>query len=123
MVLSPLTGIAAGTVSGKVAARKEAKGEKESKLNRHAGWIAPLVVQAPGLIAEAAASRKGIKMMRGSGASKKMINQAKKSLTGAWGTYGAQGVMNAGVGELSRNIAYNKEKKKINKENEKKKKD
>lgn len=111
-VFSPMTGVVAGRVSGKRAAKAEAEGKKESKLNRHAAWAAPLAVQGAGLVAEAAASRKGLKMMKSAGASKKMISQAKKDLGAAWVTYGSRGVMNAGIGELSRAKAYNREKKK-----------
>ena len=121
MGLSPLSGIASGAISGTRAAKKEAKGEKESKLNRHMAWALPVMVAAPGLVAEGMASRKGIRMLKESGASKKIINNAKKSLAGAWGTYGALTAANAGVGELSRGIAYKCTKKKL--ERNKKKED
>lgn len=121
MGLSPLSGIASGTISGIRAAKKEAKGEKESKLNRHMAWALPVMVAAPGLVAEGMASRKGIKMLKESGASKKIINKAKKSLAGAWGTYGSLTAANAGVGELSRGMAYKHTKKRL--ERNKKKED
>ena len=116
LVFAPAAGYAAGRASGKRAAKAEIEGKKESKLNRHLSWAAPLAVQGSGLIAEAAASRKGIKMMKASGASKEMIRKAKKNLGAAWATYGASAAMNAGVGELSRAHYYNKEMKKKKRE-------
>lgn len=116
LVLSPAVGIAAGIHSGKKAAKLEAEGKKESKLNRHLGWVAPLAVSAAPLAAEALASRKGLKLMKSSGASKKLLKTAKKELTSAWGTYGSLAAVNAGTGEISRGLSYNHNKKKLEKQ-------
>lgn len=45
---------------------------------------------APVLIAEAAASRKGLKMMKKAGASKELLKSARKDLGNAWLTYAGQ---------------------------------
>lgn len=116
LALSPAAGIAAGIHSGKKAAKLEASGKKESKLNRHLGWVAPLAVSAAPLAAEALASRKGLKLMKSSGASKKLLRTAKKELTSAWGTYGALAATNTGIGEASRGLSYRYQKKKLEKQ-------
>ena len=118
VVLSPAAGIIAGIHSGKKRAEKEAKGEKESKFNRHKSWAIPLAVQAPALLAEGMASKHGYKLLKKSGAGKEGLKKAKKELANALGTYMGLAGMNAGIGEVSRGISYKKYKKK----NEKKKK-
>ena len=64
------------------------------------------------LVSEAAASRKGIKLLKQNGASKKVIKDAKTNLSGAFGTYATQVAANAGVGQIAKGMAYKREKKK-----------
>lgn len=107
-----LAGIASGIYSGKAKAKREKEGKKEGKISKHSGWAVPVALSAPMLVSEAAASRKGIKLLKQSGASKKVIKDAKKNLSGAFGTYATQVAANAGVGQIAKGIAYKREKKK-----------
>lgn len=113
MLLQPAAAISAGVVSGKRAAKLEAEGKKQSKLERHAGWAVPTALSVPVLVSEGLASRKGLKFLKNSGASKELRKAAKKELTGAWGTYAGLSATSAGIGELSRGLAYKKAKRKI----------
>lgn len=120
MAVSPVSAHFAGKASGKSKARKEENEEKESKLGKAAPIATPLLVSTPGLVSEAAASRKGMKMLRKAGASKEMLKKSNKTLGHAFGTYAALNAANAGVGLLSKNRAYKREKRKIEEEKEKK---
>lgn len=122
-VLAPVSGIIAGTRSGKKAAEKEAAGEKESKLSRHSAWGTSLAIQTPGLVSEAAASKYGYNVLKKAGASKKYLKGSKKNLATAFGTYATIAAANAGLGELARGRAYKKRKKELEKEKNKKKDD
>lgn len=107
-----MAGIVSGYMSGANAAKKEAKGEKESKLSRHSSWATPVAMSAPMLVAEAAASYKGKKLLRNAGASKQLRRQATKDLTSAWGTYATGTLANAGIAEAARGIGYSVNRKK-----------
>lgn len=115
LVAAPVAGIAAGIRSGRKKAEKEAEGKEESKLNRHSAWAAPLAVQTPGLVSEAAASKYGYNLLKKAGASKKYLKHTKGKLLGAFGTYATIAAANAGTGELARGIAYRMRKKKLEK--------
>ena len=115
-IVAPTSGFVAGKIAGKNKARREERGEKESKVNKAAPIVTPILVSAPGLVAEAAASRHGIKSLKRHGASKGLIKESKKKLATAFGTYATLGAMNSGIGELSKHRAYKKEKKKIERE-------
>lgn len=119
MAISPVAAHFAGKASGKSKARKEEAGEKENKVGKAAPIAAPLLVSTPGLVSEAAASRKGLKMLKESGASKEMMKKSNKALGHAFGTYAALNAANVGVGLLSKSKAYKKEKARIEKEKKK----
>lgn len=115
IVVPVASGIAAGKIAGKRKAEKEAKGEKESFVNKHAAWAAPLAATAPMLISEAAASRHGIKSLKAAGASKKYLKEAKKNLATAYGTYATKAVAGSALGQAVKESTYRKEKKKLKK--------
>lgn len=118
-IVTPIaTGITAGTIAGKRKARKEAKGEKESVVNKHAGWAVPIIATAPMLISEAAASRHGIKSLKAAGASKKYLRESRKNLATAFGTYATKSAMGAGIGQAVKEGAYRREKRRIEKRKE-----
>lgn len=123
LVAAPVAGIAAGIRSGRKKANLEAEGKEESKLNRHSAWAAPLVVQTPGLVSEAAASKYGYNLLKKAGASKKYLKHTRGKLLGAFGTYAAMAAGNAGTGELARGIAYKARKKKLKEKKENKEED
>lgn len=110
------SGIVAGHIAGKNKARKEKAGEKESFVNKHAGWAIPVLASAPMLVAEASASKYGIKSLKSAGASKKYLKSAKKRLGTAFGTYATRPIVGAAVGQAVKEAAYIKEKKKLDKE-------
>lgn len=112
-VYQPASAVALGTASGVRAALLEAEGKKQSKLERHAAWAVPATMAAPILLAEGLASRKGSKFLRESGASKELMNTARKELIGCWGAHAGTAMYNAGLGELSRDISYYLTKKKL----------
>ena len=114
------TGVTAGIITGKRKARKEDKGEKESIVNKHASWVAPIIASSPMLISEAAASRHGIKSLKEAGASKEYIKGARKSLGTAFGIYATKALAGAGIGAATKHAAYRKEKRKLKKKNLKK---
>ena len=94
--LSPISNLAGtklgayggGMVSGISSVKENSKGEVEvdkKKLLQHAGIAAAL--QIPLLVAEGAASRKGLQMLKKSGADKKALKEAKSMLGNAYNTY------------------------------------
>lgn len=118
MKVSPATAISVGVASGIHKAKKEAKGEKEGKLSKVAPYLAPTAVVAPGLVSEVMASHKGMKFLKKAGASKKDLSASRGNLATAALTYGTLTAMNAGIGGISKHIAYKKAKKKLNKNKE-----
>ena len=118
---APITASIAGKITGKRKARKEEEGEKESAINKHAAWVAPIVTTSPMLVSEIAASRHGIKSLKESGASKNYIKNSRKNLGKAFGTYATKTLMGVGMGVASKEAAYRREKKKLRKNREKKK--
>lgn len=113
---SPLAAVSAGVTSGVVKAKKEEKGKKEGKLNKVVPYLAPTAVAAPGLVSEVAASHKGLKMLKEAGATKKDLRAARKNLAGAALTYGTLAAVNAGLGGISKHVAYKTAKKEEGKE-------
>lgn len=109
-VISAANGFASGVKSEK--AKQE--GKKESTWNKVRHVAVPAAMAAPMLVAEAAASRKGLKMMKEAGASKELMKQSKKRLGSAFGTYASMSALN-GVAGVSGRLAgkgYAKRKKK-----------
>jgi len=104
-----LKGVAVGSFvngvhSGVVAKRQAKKGKKESAFNRHKSWAVPTAVMAPVVVAEAAASRKGYKLLKNAGASKEYLKQARRSLLKAGGTYAGMAAIPVGAGEVGRAV-------------------
>ena len=80
--------LGAGIRHGVKAAKKEEEGDKKgAKKELRKGLIRSSLLAAPELVAEAAATRKGMKYLREAGASKETMRNARKTLGGAWGTY------------------------------------
>lgn len=93
-----------GTISGIANAKKKAEGKELNLWDKTRAVALPALLASPTLISEAAASRKGIKMLKEAGASKELINQSKKKLRHAFGTYASQAsipIMAGGVGEYA----------------------
>lgn len=100
-----LIGAGVGFKSGLKKAKLESVGEKESKFNKIQG-LAPAIIATPMLVAEGAASRKGLQLLKNAGASEKALKSAKKNLTDAWKSYGSSVLASTGISEGSRGVGY-----------------
>ena len=90
--ISPLGSAGAfalGARGGYKTEKKRSEGRKTSLWEKAAPVAIPVAAVSPLLIAEGAASLKGLKMMKEAGASKELLKQSKKRLGNAWGTYAA----------------------------------
>ena len=110
-----------GFKSGVKSEKLKQEGKKESKWNKVKSIAVPALAVAPLLAMEGAASLKGLKMMKQAGASKELLNQSKKRLGAAFGTYAGQALKPIVAGEAGRIAGkgyakMNKNKKKKEKE-------
>ena len=85
---TPMASGIIGFKHGIEAERMKKEGKEESTLHRVAPTAASALISAPILISEAAASTRGHRMLRNSGASEELLKEAKRTLGKAWGTYG-----------------------------------
>lgn len=87
--LSPVAGLASGGARGALAARR---GDERDGLGATVGksLIVPGLLAAPQLAYEGLASIKGMRMLRRAGASKPIVDNARKTLGRYWGTYALQ---------------------------------
>ena len=109
-----------GYKSGVKAQKLKAEGKKESAWNKHRAWAVPVAMAAPMLVAEAAASKKGLNLMKSHGANKELLKASKKRLGSAWGTYAGLSASNAAIGEFSRQVGKSKERKRQEKKSKNK---
>ena len=83
-----VAGVGTGFGTGYRAGKKEAEtGEKESVASKLLPGAVVLTPNTPALVSEAAASKRGIKLMKEAGASKNVIKHAKRGYTYSYGTY------------------------------------
>ena len=80
---------ALGARSGYKTEKKRSEGKNVSLWDKTKPFVMPAAIVSPIVIAEGAASLKGLKMMKEAGASKELLKQSKKRLRNAWGTYAA----------------------------------
>ena len=71
------------------------------KVNRQKGRLKPAALVAPVILSEAAAARRGLKMVKAAGASSATMSKARRSLGGALGTYVGEGLVTTAIGEGS----------------------
>lgn len=78
-----------GAVSGYINEKNRQKGKnkKINKFNRYSDYVVPAAMTAGLLVSEAAASKKGLKLMKEAGANKEVMDLGKKRLRSAWNTY------------------------------------
>lgn len=112
-----------GTLSGIANEKKKSEGKKLNLWDKTRSIAVPALAVSPVLVAEGAASLKGLKMMKESGASKELLKQSKKKMGHAWGTYASRAsipVMASGIGEYTgrkaTKISNSKSKKSENEE-------
>ena len=108
-----------GYIEGLEAAKMESEGKKESFGHRIKAAGLPALVAAPMLIAEGAATGKGLKLLKQAGASKRAMKTARKSLGNAYGTYASLAAGNVVAGEGGRLVGKAVGKKRYKKEKEK----
>lgn len=76
-----------GVHSGMVKERNKAKGKKTNAFDKYKSVALPLAITSPVLIAEGAASVKGLRILKGLGANKELLRKAAKQNSIAYGTY------------------------------------
>lgn len=104
-----------GFNNGRKQIKKKEKGEKISIWDKSKSAIVPTLAVSPLLIAEGAASLKGLKMMKNAGASKELLKQSRKRLASAFGTYvgqSAKPVIGGVIGNEAGKIYERKKNKK-----------
>lgn len=112
-----------GISQGYKAAKKEEEGdEKASKKHLRRSVTIPAALAAPALIQEAAASRKGLKYLRESGASEETMKNARRTLGHAFGTYAGAAAMPILTSASGAAIGYGVGKLKSKKKSKKSKK-
>lgn len=115
--------LGAGIVHGIKSAKREEEGDiRKSKKERRKGLIRSAVLVSPMLIREASASRKGMKYLRESGASKDTLKQSRKILGNAFGTYASMALKPIALEAGGTTIGYGAHKL-ISKSKNKKKED
>jgi len=117
-----ILGPTAGIISGVRRANIEDKGLEESKLNKHAAWAVPALLQLPTLAGETAASLNGLKKLEALGAFANEAGKlaAQKNLAAALGTYAGHALAKVGSGLVARGLAYKIQKARLKKKKEKK---
>lgn len=108
---------------GKKAARAEAEGKKTSTWNKVGSAVVPLALSAPVLVSEAAASRRGLQLLKEAGASKEALKASKGQLGHAFNTYLARSASQSVGGLATRQLGKAHELRKIRKKEEKNKED
>ena len=100
-----LAEFANGLDSGLRAERNKSQGKKQSTFNKIKPYILPIALGTPALVREGMASAKGLKLMKESGASKKLINDSRKHLIRAGATYLPTGhLINAAAGDVAGHV-------------------
>lgn len=121
--LDMLSTVGLGIASGINKAKKEIlEGKKETTAEKVVPHIVTGSFLLPTLIAEGAASKRGLKILKQSGASKEIINKAKRDLFRNWGSYAAGIPGNMAVQELTKSIAYKIKKEDLKRDLKKKEK-
>lgn len=87
-----------GFQAGYKKEKNKQEGKKTNTWNKIKSVAVPAALTAPILIAEGKASLNGLKAMRKAGASKELMNQSRKRLGAAWGTYAGNSIKIVGAG-------------------------
>lgn len=113
-----------GAEKGKSAADKEENGDKRgARKSISRGIIESALITAPMLIQEGAASRKGLKLLKESGASKELIKESKRNMKHAFGTYAGLATKPTLITAGGTGVGYGVEKLRLKKNKDKDKDD
>ena len=109
---------AIGLASGFASGYNQTKNDDDSTIRKAEAYIPAVAINAPVLIEEADASRRGLRLMKNAGASKTQLRRGRKSLAYAFGTYAirpAAQIAMTGVGRVAGKVAGRLSKNKENK--------
>ena len=105
-----IAGISSSIAAGIDKAKKEERGEEESKIGKAAPYLSA-GMNVPTLVSEGAASIHGQKLLKKAGASEKLLKAAKKSNSRAFNTYVAGAAITTLGSKAAKNIAYKHKKR------------
>lgn len=110
--ITGIAGISSSIAAGIDKAKKEEKGEKESKIGKAAPYLSA-GMSVPVLVSEGAASIHGQKLLKKAGASEKLLRAAKKSNGRAFNSYVAGAAIATLGSKAAKNIAYKYKKRQL----------
>lgn len=97
-------GLAGSLASGINAARHEKNGTEEEKISKYGYLVQPGVRNISLVGSEAAASHKGMKLLKKHGASKKVLKESRGNLGKALGTYAGLAAFDLGTNVAARGL-------------------
>ena len=110
--ISGIAGISSSIAAGIDKAKKEERGEEESKIGKAAPYLSA-GTYVPVLVSEGAASIHGQKLLKKAGASEKLLKAARKSNGRAFNTYVAGAAISTLGSKAAKNIAYKYKKRQL----------
>ena len=114
---------AIGLASGFASGYNQTKNDDNSTIKKVGAYVPVAAINAPVLIEEADASRRGLRLMKNAGASKTQLRGSRKSLAYALGSYAirpAAQIAMTSVGRVAGKVAGKLSKKKNNGRSEQK---
>ena len=108
---------AIGLASGFASGYNQTKNDDNSTIKKVGAYVPVVAINAPVLIEEADASRRGLRLMKNAGASKTQLGRSRKSLAYALGSYAirpAAQIAMTGVGRVAGKVAGRLSKKNNN---------
>lgn len=110
--IAGVAGISSSIAAGIDKAKKEERGEEESKIGKAAPYLSAGMT-IPVLVSEGAASIHGQKLLKKAGASEKLLKAARKSNGKAFNSYVAGAALTTLGSKAAKNIAYKYKKRQL----------
>lgn len=110
--IAGVAGISSSIAAGIDKAKKEERGEEESKIGKAAPYLSA-GTYVPVLVSEGAASIYGQKLLKKAGASEKLLKAARKSNGKAFNGYVAGAAISTLGSKAAKNIAYKYKKRQL----------